>query len=248
MNIVTKNQSVVLELIGGVNGGYGPAKSDFMRNMPDGTVESGPGGLGWRVHSGQALVVTEMDWQYVHPNGAAGAGKLQTLRIMIQKNPSGPQSIALRVFESAIVLSPHGEGGTVETLASGFIVAHDTQICPDVMPGPGGPPSGVQHIILRGISLRISDESPSSVSSPVWLAARVASIVRPAAALSDTAIFILDIWMRFYLLSQRYETQNFPLAASRRGCRFSGRPTSSHMHGCGSGKIRWPNSNGDGQG
>jgi hypothetical protein len=40
-----------------------------------------------------------MDWQYVHPNGAAGAGKLQTLRIMIQKKPSGPQSIALRVFE-----------------------------------------------------------------------------------------------------------------------------------------------------
>ena len=66
---ITASQHVVLEVVGGMNGGYGPGKLDFIRVLSDGTTQAGNGGLGWRIPTGQALVVTDVDWQYVHPNG-----------------------------------------------------------------------------------------------------------------------------------------------------------------------------------
>ena len=39
-------QNVVLEVVGGMNGGCGPGKLDFVRVLPDGNSQSGPGGLG----------------------------------------------------------------------------------------------------------------------------------------------------------------------------------------------------------
>ncbi len=145
---LSASQHVVLEVVGGMNGGCGPAKLDFLRILSDGTAQSGSGGLGWRVPVGQALVITDVDWQYVHPQGAAGAGKIEVLRLFIE-NLTTPSNTR-RAFESTITLSSHGEGGISQAMTSGFVVSSKARTCPDVFPGPLGPPSGLQHLILRG--------------------------------------------------------------------------------------------------
>lgn len=145
---VTASEHVVLEVVGGMNGGCGPAQLDFVRIMSDGTAQSGAGGLGWRVPTGQALVITDVDWQYVDPQGAAGAGKIEVLRLSIENLSSA--SNTRRAFESTITLSSQGQGGISEAMTSGFVVSSAARICPDIFPGPLGPPSGLQHLILRG--------------------------------------------------------------------------------------------------
>src|SRR5207245_1612303 len=88
------------------SGGFGPTQLDFLRNLSDGTHEAGPGGLGWRVPAGQALVITDVDWSYVHPQGAAAAGVIETLRLFVESlatpsgAPGGPPPVV--VFESTI--------------------------------------------------------------------------------------------------------------------------------------------------
>jgi hypothetical protein len=139
---------VTLEVVGGMTGGCGSALLDFVRVLPDGNSESGAGGLGWRVPEGKVLVVTDVDWQYVHPNHGTAAGKIQILRLFIE-NLADP-SRSRRAFESTITLSSKGEGGISEAMTSGFIVTSEARICPDVFPGPQGPPSGLQHLIFRG--------------------------------------------------------------------------------------------------
>ena len=142
------SQNVVLEVVGGMNGGCGPGKLDFVRVLADGKSQSGPGGLGWRVPAGKALVITDVDWQYIHPQGAAAASQIQVLRLFVENlvNPSQTR----RAFESAITLSSLGEGGVSEAMTTGFVVSSKARVCPDVFPGPQGPPSGLQHLILRG--------------------------------------------------------------------------------------------------
>ena len=142
------SQNVVLEVVGGMNGGCGPGKLDFVRVLADGNSQSGPGGLGWRVPARKALVITDVDWQYIHPQGAAAASQIQVLRLFVENlaNPSHTQ----RAFESAITLSSRGEGGVSEAMTTGFVVSSKARVCPDVFPGPQGPPSGLQHLILRG--------------------------------------------------------------------------------------------------
>jgi len=147
MCTLSANQHVVLELVGGLNGGCGPAKLDFMRVLTDGNA-TGTGGIGWRVPAGQALVITDVDWQYVHPQGASSAGKIEVLRLFIENIANS--SLTRRAFESTITLSSKGEGGISEAMTSGFVVSSKARICPDVSPGPLGPPSGLQHLILRG--------------------------------------------------------------------------------------------------
>jgi hypothetical protein len=148
VSILSANQHAVFELVGGLIGGCGPSGLDFVRILSDGSIESGPGGLGYRVPVGQALVITDVDWQYVHPQGVAAAGRIEVLRLFIENltNPSETR----RAFESTVTLSVHGEGGISEAMASGFVVSSKARICPDVFPGPLGPPSGLQHLILRG--------------------------------------------------------------------------------------------------
>jgi len=145
---LSASQHVVLEVVAGMNGGYGPAKLDFLRIQPDATAQAGAGGLGWRVPAGQTLVITEVDWQYVHPQGTAGADKIEVLRLFLESLAS-PGNIR-RVFESTVTLSSKGEGGISESMTSGFVVSSKARIAPDIMPGPLGPPSGLQHLILRG--------------------------------------------------------------------------------------------------
>ena len=137
------SQHVTLELIGGVLGGCDRSGLDFTRTLPDG----GSAGI-FRIPAGQILVVTDVDWQYVHPQGSLGADKIETLRLFIEN--LADRSISRRAFESTVVLSKAGEGGTSEKMTSGFIVSALARVCPDVVPGPQGPPSGLQHLIVRG--------------------------------------------------------------------------------------------------
>ncbi|HWR01659.1 MAG: hypothetical protein HGA46_08850 [Chlorobiaceae bacterium] len=145
---LSASQHVTLEVVGGFNGGYGPSKLDFVRILSDGSSQSGPGGLGWRVPAGHALVVTDVDWQYVHPQGATGADRIMVLRLFIENiaNPSNSR----RAFESTITLSSKGEGGIHESLTTGFPVSSKARIGVDIIPGPIGPPSGLQHLLIRG--------------------------------------------------------------------------------------------------
>jgi len=138
------SEHVMLEAVGGAIGGCGPALLDFIRNLPDGTTA----GAFFRVPARKVLIVTDVDWQYVHPLGPAGASQNQILRLFLENlaNPPATQ----RVFESTVVLSAAGEGGASEAMTSGIVVSSAARICPDVSPGPLGPPSGLQHLILRG--------------------------------------------------------------------------------------------------
>lgn len=142
------SEHVTLEVVGGVTGGCGPALNDFVRILPNANIETGTGGLGWRVPEGKILVITDVDWQYVHPNHETAAGKVQILRLIIENLADPSQS--RRAFDSTITLSSEGEGGISESMTSGFIVSSEARICPDVFPGPQGPPFGLQHLILRG--------------------------------------------------------------------------------------------------
>jgi len=145
---LSASQHVVLEVVHGMNGGCGDDGGwDFVRNLPDGTREETPDGLGWRVPAGQALVITDVDWQYVHPDGAAAAGMIQILRLYVE---SLDGSASERQLDSTIKLGSRGEGGISEAMTTGFVVSSQARICPDVTPGPQGPPSGLQHLILRG--------------------------------------------------------------------------------------------------
>lgn len=145
------SQMVVLEVIGGSNSGCDtPAKFDFVQLNADGTHKPGTSPSGtFRVPAGKVLVVTDVDWQYVHPNGAAGAGSDMTLRLSV-KNLANAYMPGNRAFESTITLSSKGEGGISEKMTTGFPVSSKAMICPDITPGPMGPPSGLQHLILRG--------------------------------------------------------------------------------------------------
>jgi hypothetical protein len=96
-----------------MKGGCGPAQLDFVRVLPDGNTEAGPGGLGYRVPKGKLLVVTDMDWQYVHPKGAEGAGEIQVLRLFIENLADSAKR--RRAFESTITLVARGRGASVST-------------------------------------------------------------------------------------------------------------------------------------
>lgn len=147
---VPASEHVTLEIVHGMKGGCGAGSFDFVRNLPNGSrdnINVDPSGA-FRIPKGKVLVVTDVDWQYVHPNGSAGAGAIQVLRLFVE-NPAKP-NLTQRQFESTVTLSNLGQGGISERMTSGFIVSSEARICPDVTPGPEGPPSGLQHLIVRG--------------------------------------------------------------------------------------------------
>ena len=125
-------EHVTLEVVGGMKGGCGRAELDFVRVLPDGDIETSPGGLGYRVPEGKLLVVTDVDWQYVHPKGAEGAGKIQILRLTIE-NLSKPEN-RRRAFDSTITLSIQGEGGVSVSMRSGFVVSSKAADLPRRVP------------------------------------------------------------------------------------------------------------------
>ncbi len=142
------DEHVTLEIVRGMAEGCGRSLLDFVRVLPDGRTERGKDGLGYRIPDGMAMVVTDVDWQYSHPKHEEAAGKAQTLRLFVQNLVDRTQEV--RVFESTVVLGSRGEGGVSERMTSGFVVSSAARICPEVVPGPDGPPSGLLHVVLRG--------------------------------------------------------------------------------------------------
>lgn len=137
---------VTLEVVGGATGGCGPELWDFVRVLPDGSSSGF-----FRVPKGKVLVVTDVDWQYA-THGIFTTSKMQVLRLVIE-NLADPK-LDRRAMDSTIMLTDDGKGGLAggvsESMTSGFVVSSEARICPDVFPGPMGPPGGLQHLILRG--------------------------------------------------------------------------------------------------
>jgi hypothetical protein len=134
---------VTLELIGGINGGYGPEQLGWVRILPNGGIQSGPGGGNFVVPRGKRLVVTDLDWQY-DDHGTSNAGALVTLRLFVV-SPNGSDR---RMIESAIVLSSAGQGGTVTSWTAGAVFGPGTKIGIDTSPLPTA--HRLQHAMLHG--------------------------------------------------------------------------------------------------
>jgi len=120
----------------------------FRRVFQDGTGALQP----FEMPADRSLVVTDVDWQYSHPNGALAGGRRVVLRLFLQ-NLADPTHHEV-VFESTILLNAEGEGGTSEAMTAGFIMTAAAQLCVDTGEEPKGPPSGLQHAILRGYLIR----------------------------------------------------------------------------------------------
>jgi hypothetical protein len=137
-------QVVLHSAIGDTGCSFGTAGRTFRRIFQDGTGALQP----FEMPADRALVITDMDWWYHHPDDATAAGTRIVLRLMIQ-NLADPDHQE-PVVESTILLNADGEGGTSEAMTSGFVMTSTAQLCFDTVGGPAGPPSGVQHVILRG--------------------------------------------------------------------------------------------------
>jgi hypothetical protein len=129
---------VLLESIGVANTGDPSRDLDFFRILPDGTMTpSGP--AGFRVPTGEMLVITDVDWQY-----AGQPESSQTFRVFIK--PLKGEDHGRRVFESTITLDGEGHGGISEAMTSGFVVSSSVRLAVDTSPGGGT----IQHVLLRG--------------------------------------------------------------------------------------------------
>ena len=141
----SREAHVVLESATGDTGcTVSTAGTTFRRILQDGNGALQP----FQMPPEKSLIVTDVDWQYSHPIGAAAAGGRVVLRVFIQ-NLADPTQRE-RVFESTIILNSAGEGGTSEAMTAGFVMATTAQLCVDTGVNPKGPPSGLQHAILRG--------------------------------------------------------------------------------------------------
>lgn len=151
---VAPTDHVVLYALRNIAGGCAQAGYEFFRvnvgglgSMPNPDVDPP-----FRVRRGRYLVVTEVDWDYIHPQGAAMAGARQELVLRVQRLPAPTQ--VMSVLKSASLLNGEGRGGAQATMTSGFVVAAGARLCPIVFPGPtvdpGGTSAGLQEVIVRG--------------------------------------------------------------------------------------------------
>jgi hypothetical protein len=156
---VAATDHVVLYALRNITGGCAQAGYEFFR--------ANVGGLGsapnpdvdppFRVGRGHDLVVTDIDWDYIHPQGAAAAGTRHELVLRVQHLNVSTQ--VMSVFKSATLLNSDGRGGAQASLTSGFIVSAGARLCPIVFPGPtidsGGTSAGLQEAIVRGYLVRV---------------------------------------------------------------------------------------------
>ncbi len=135
---------VTLELVGGINGGYGGERLGWVRILPNGGIQAGPGGGNFVVPDRHYLVITDLDWQW-NDHGAANAGAAVTLRLFVV-GPDNDQG--RRLLESTITLSPSGQGGTTTHWVAGGVFGAGCRIGIDTSPlAPGG---HLQHALLHG--------------------------------------------------------------------------------------------------
>jgi len=135
---------ITLELVGGINGGFGPDKLGWVRILPSGGIQSGPGGGNFVVPANRCLVITDADWQF-DDHGTSHAGAQVTLRLFVV--PPGDDN-GRRLMESAVVLSDAGQGGTVSSWTAGGVFGPGTKIGIDTSPLNAA--HHLQHAILHG--------------------------------------------------------------------------------------------------
>lgn len=145
---------VTLELVAGINGGYGPDKLGWVRILPDGQVESGPGGGNYVVPRGLSLVITDVDWQY-DDHGTSNAHAAVTLRLFIVGRGEIPP--ARRLMESTITLSSAGQGGTVTRWTAGGVVGSGMRIGIDTI--LLAPAHRLQHVMVHGYLIKAGKTS-----------------------------------------------------------------------------------------
>ena len=134
---------ITLELVGGIKGGYGPEQLGWVRILPDGNIEAGPGGGNYVVPTRKHLVITDLDWQY-DDHSTANAGAAVTLRLfVVGGDPNGR-----RLMESTVMLSSAGAGGTVTSWTSGGVFGPGTRIGIDT--SPLSTANRLQHAMLHG--------------------------------------------------------------------------------------------------
>lgn len=119
----------------------------FRRVFQDGNGALQP----FQIPANRSLLITDVDWQYRHPSGAAAAGRRVVLRLFLQ-NLADPSHQEV-VHESTIIVNEEGEGGASEAMTTGFVMTDEAQLCMDTGEEPKGPPLGLQHAILRGYLL-----------------------------------------------------------------------------------------------
>ena len=135
---------VTLELVSGLNGGYGPERLGWVRILPSGGIQAGPGGGNFVVPDRNFLVITDLDWQW-NDHGPANAGAAVTLRLFVvgQGDDHGR-----RLLESTITLSQSGQGGTTTRWIAGGVFGAGTKIGLDTT--PFAPSGRLQHALLHG--------------------------------------------------------------------------------------------------
>jgi hypothetical protein len=151
---VAPTDHVVLYGLRSIAGGCAQAGYEFFRVNVDGlgSIPSPDVDPPFRVRRGRYLVVTDVDWDYIHPLGPATAGTRQELVLRVQRLSATTQ--VMSVFKSSSLLNSEGRGGAQSAMTSGFVVAAGARLCPIVFPGPtvdpGGSSAGLQEVILRG--------------------------------------------------------------------------------------------------
>lgn len=150
---VAATDHVILYALRNISGGCTQAGYEFFRVNVDGLGSTpDPADPPFRIGRGRSLVVTDVDWDYIHPQGAAAAGTRHELVLRVQ-SLTKPTHI-MSVFKSGTLLNADGKGGAQSNLTSGFIVAAGARLCPIVFPGPtidtGGTSAGLQEVVVRG--------------------------------------------------------------------------------------------------
>lgn len=150
---VPPGDHVVLYGLRHVAGGCAQAGYEFFQVNAGGLgTTPDPAGPPFRIPRGRFLVVTDVEWDYIHPQGASAAGTRHELVLRVQH--LGVPTQVMSVFKSATVLNVAGKGGAHVSMTSGFVAAPGTRLCPIVFPGPtddpGGTSAGLQEVIVRG--------------------------------------------------------------------------------------------------
>jgi hypothetical protein len=118
----------------------------FFRTLPgDGSLFPTSGTFGFTAPPNQALILTEVDWQFEF--GVANSNV--TLRVFLTWfEPSPGLELTRRVLESTILLGSQGGGGTSTVATTGVLVPHGVKITVDV--AGSGATGRLQHVLMRG--------------------------------------------------------------------------------------------------
>ena len=140
---------VVLESIGVVNDPDTRISLAFFRtDYGTGNMEPSGGTFGFTPGTKQALIITEVDWQYEY--GQPGGNV--TLRVFLTWG-GDEEGLDRRVLESTAVLGATGGGGISTAETTGIVVYNNVKITVDTE--GSGATGKLQHVLLRGYLVHI---------------------------------------------------------------------------------------------